>query len=292
MIPAGITEYYLGAGTEYRPHVGATVRAHFVDSKAGLDAWETYSYLAPMLDDGSGPDWTQATVLAGGNDELQTASAPGASFSDVPAALLRPQNYLAWSKQLSEYVYRTAVLPVFRCPLLKINAAPGGSEGDFRARIALSLRERRDTGIDKLRKKYAPKLATLQGQIRRGEERIAREKAQLSDQKMSTAISVGTTLLGALLGRKAISATSVGRAGSAARGAGRVAREKAEVVRAEENLEVLTRRLADLENELDQEIGRLQGELDPAAVEIETVNIKPRKTDISVSPTVLVWVAS
>jgi multidrug resistance efflux pump len=155
----------------------------------------------------------------------------------------------------------------------------------------LSLRERRDAEIDKLRKKYAPRLAMLGEQVRRGEEKIQREKAQVSDQTLHTAISVGTTLLGALFGRKALSSANIGRAGTAMRGAGRIAREKGDVARAEEGVEVQSQKLTDLQSELDLEISRLQGELDPAVIDIETVSVKARKSDTSVTPAALVWVA-
>jgi hypothetical protein len=294
MVPAGITEFHLSGGTggTYRPFVVATVRTHFVDAKWGLDAWETQTYLAPLLDDESGPDWSQATVSADLKDRLQTAAPAGAAYADAPASLLRPQNYAAWSKQLGEYVYQTAKLDVFSCPLLKMTSAPGGSEGEFRAHISLALREKRDAEIEKLRKKYAPRLAALTEQVRRHEERVEREKSQVTDQTMQTAISIGTTLLGALLGRKALSSTNVGRAGSAVRSAGRVAREKADVGRAQEGVEAKSQQLADLQNELELEIGRLQGELDPSVIEVQTVSVRVRKADTSVTPAALVWVAS
>ena len=294
MVPAGITEYHLsdGPGGTYRPCIAATVRTHFVDSKWGLDAWETQTYLAPLLDDESGPDWTQATISADLKDRMQTTAPAGAVYADAPAAVLRPQNYAAWTKQLGEYVYQTAKLDVFSCPLLKMTSAPGGSEGDFRAHISLALREKRDAEIEKLRKKYAPRLAALTEQVRRGEEKVEREKSQVTDQTMQTAISIGTTLLGALLGRKALSSTNVGRAGTAVRSAGRVAREKADVGRALEGVEVKSQQLADLQGELELEIGRLQGELDPSVIDVEKVSVKPRKADTDVTPAALVWVAN
>jgi hypothetical protein len=293
MIPAGVTEYHLsgGAGGTYRPFVAATVRTHFVDAKWGLDAWETHTYLAPLLDDETGPDWTQATVSGDLKDRLQTAAPTGAAYADAPASVLRPQNYAAWSKQLGEYVYQTAKLDVFSCPVLKMTSAPGGTEGDFRARIALALREKRDAEIEKLRKKYAPRLTALTEQIRRNEERVEREKSQVTDQTMQTAISIGTTLLGALLGRKALSTTNIGRAGTAVRSAGRVAREKADVGRAQEGVEAKSQQLSDLQSELELEIGKLHGELDPSVIDVETVSVKVRKSDTSVTPAALVWVA-
>ena len=107
---------------------------------------------------------------------------------------------------------------------------------------------------------------------------------------MSTAISVGTSILGALLGRKKISVGNVGRVGSAARSAGRIGRESDDVSRANESLEVVKQRYADLSNEFEQETSRLQGEFDPAAATIERVQIKPRKADIDVTRMTLVWV--
>ena len=167
---------------------------------------------------------------------------------------------------------------------------PGGTESDFRARIALALREKRDVEVDKLRKKYAPRLATLDDQTRRAEDRINRERSQLSQQKMQTAISIGTSILGAFLGRRKISVTNVGRVGTAARSAGRIGRESEDVSRAEESLEVLAQRKIDLENELQQEVSRLQGQLDPASASIEQVAVRPRKSDVDVTTLALLWI--
>ena len=160
--------------------------------------------------------------------------------------------------------------------------APATSEGEFRAKLSLALREKRDAEIDKLRKKYAPKLATLQDQIRRANERVERERSDLSQHKMQAAISVGTSILGALLGRKAISVGNAQRVGSAARSAGRIGKESGDVGRAEENREVLEQRFTDLQNELETEVSRLRGEFDPATVQIEQSEVKPRKADIDV----------
>jgi DNA-binding protein YbaB len=179
---------------------------------------------------------------------------------------------------------------LLRCPSLKLSSNAGESEGDFRARIAQSLREKRDAEIDKLRAKYAPRITTLTDQVRRAQERIAREQSQLSQQKVNAAISIGSALLGAFLGRKAVSASSVGRVGTAARSAGRVSQESGDVARAGENADVLQQRLADLQAELENETARLQGELDPAAVSIETTSIKPRKSETTATALSVVWV--
>ena len=97
------------------------------------------------------------------------------------------------------------------------------SERDFRVRLQEKAREQRDAAADKLRQKYAPKLAALQEQLRRAQAAVEREKDQARQQQMETALSFGTTLLGGFLGRKAVSVGSLGRARST-RPAGRAAR--------------------------------------------------------------------
>jgi hypothetical protein len=292
VIPAGIDEYYLPSSSSsptYAPRVLGIARLHFVDKAAGVDAWETRSWLASLNDDATRPAWADAEV--GGDLKQQLSSQPAAdsSYANAPAALLRPQNYAAWRKDLEGHLYESATLTLFRCPLVGAAVAPGGDEGEFRARLALALRERRDAEVDKLRKKYAPRVTTLEDQLRRADERIEREQSQLSQQKMQTAISVGTSILGALLGRKKISVTNMGRIGTAARNAGRIGRESGDVSRAEESREVLEQRLNDLRNESEQEVSRLSSDFDPASAEVQRIEVKPRKSDIEVTTLALAW---
>ena len=295
VIPSGVSEYYLhGKGTgdvTYAPRIVGIVRLHFVNAQAGLDAWETRSYIAPIGDDGTGPDWSQAEMGADIKAQLDKQGADDARYLAPAPAVLRAQSYKGWQQQLESHVYESAALNVFRCPAIDATAAPGGTEADFRARIALALREKRDAAIDALRKKYAPRLATLDDQIRRAQDRVARERSELSSQKMQTAISVGASLLGAFLGRKTLSVTNVNRAGSAMRSAGRIGRESGDVGRAEEGLDVLQQRKAALESEFAQEASQLQTQFDAGAATIDQVQVKPRKSDIDVTTLGLLWVA-
>lgn len=294
VIPAGITELYLRSsepGTRpCKPRVLGVARLHFVDKAAGLDVWETRSFIAALDDSDTRVDWNEADVAGDLQDRLANEPPANAQYADAPAALLRPQNYRTWGKELSAHLYATATLPIFHCPAVGQAVAPGSSEGDFRAKLTLALREKRDAEVEKLRKKYAPRLATLQDQIRRANERIERERSDLSQQKMQTVISVGSSILGALLGRKAVSVGNAQRIGSAARSAGRIGKESGDVGRAEDNREVLDQRFADLQNELEAEISRLRGELDPATVLVEQTLVKPRKADIDVTTVGLLWV--
>ena len=72
------------------------------------------------------------------------------------------------------------------CPALKMTAAPGTPEGEFRAQIGLALREKRDEAVDALRKKFGSKLATLEDRERRAGQKVERERSQASNQTLSS----------------------------------------------------------------------------------------------------------
>jgi hypothetical protein len=288
----GVTERFLASSTagdapHYRPHVGARVRAHYVDAKTGLDLWQMTYFLAPV--GASGPDWPEAEATPEPGPTLLDHPAPGATFGDAPGAVLTARDHKRWSGALEDYVYRSVALELPSCPSLKLTAAPGMSEGEFRSRVALTLREKRDESVEALRKKYGAKLAALEDRDRRAAQKVAKEKAQASDRTLSTALSVGGSLLGALFGggRRG---SAISKATTAARGVGRASKERTDVAHAEADAEAIRGQIEALQAELAAEVTELESRFDPAAVAVETVAVKPRKADIAVEDMALVWV--
>jgi len=288
LVPAGIGEIFLAAGPgngpiRYRPRIAAVARLHYVDAKSALDAWREVTLVTPIGEDGA-PDWpeaVEAATLQGGADPV-----PGASLAEPPATALREKSYALWDKSLRAHLYRSFGTQVLRCRELDLASLPGETEGDFRARIAHALHERRDEQVDRLRDKYAARIRSLDDQVRRAGERVEREQAQYSQRKLDTIVSVGSSVLGAIFGGRRSAAS---KAGTAARSAGRVMNEKGDVDRAGENLEVLRQRRAELEQEIDSEVARLSASLDVAAVQLETVAVAPRKSDVSIGRLLLCW---
>jgi hypothetical protein len=290
VVQAGVTERFVRAGAgatavTYQPRIGAKVRAHFVDAKAGMNAWEESYYLAPLGKDA--PDWSQAEVIPEPGPEWDDEPHRDAGFADVPAAALSPRNHRAWSNALEDHVYRNASLNVMSCPALKINAAPGGTESEFRAHIAQALREKRDAAVDALRARFASKLATLEDRERRAEQKLERERTQASSETVSSALSVGGSLLGALFGGRRSSAMR--KASTAARSVGRVGKERADVAHAEADVDALKDQVAAMHAELESEVGRIEAELDPNTIRVEMVPVRPKKADIAVEDMALVW---
>jgi hypothetical protein len=274
----------------YRPTLLGVAGLHYANARAKVDLWENLALITDLRgDDSTRAPWATARALEEGAPELEDEPEADARFAALPGSAADPKAYVRWSKMLKSHLYREHPLDLWRCRELKKISNPGESEGDFRVRLRQLLHERRDLEIAKLRKRFAPKLARIQDRVRRAEARIAKEQSQYQQQKMQTAVSLGATVLGAIFGRKLTSVGNVGRATTAARGAGRAARERGDIARAQENAEALRSQLAELEREFAEALEDARTDVDDTALELEELAIRPKKTDISIERVTLVW---
>jgi len=282
VLPAGIEEAFLSnePGT-YRPHLAASVSLHYVRVSHGLDSWEEHLILAPL--DEESP-WGSAELL--GPDELDLdCSAPDeGEFITPPAGSIGKARFRSYGKQIKDHLYQNRPKTLWRCKALKLQSKPEETKAEFAARAQLAKREKRDAALDKLRQRYASKVKRVAQRIDRAEARVEREQSQYDQQKLQTGISMGATVLGALFGRRGL-----GGATSAARGAGRVARERDDVRRAEEGVQDLQDAMRELNEELEEAVSTLQAEDELDTLELEEVIVRPRKSDIAVSNLKVAW---
>ncbi|MCA9757369.1 MAG: DUF87 domain-containing protein [Candidatus Eisenbacteria bacterium] len=295
LLPPDVTERFLAwtgrvdsSSIVYRPTLIAKTRLHYTRAKYDVDVWVDRFVMALLDPETARTPWDGLERITPELD-YDDAPAPGATFGDLPVEAERPATYKSWSKSLVQSLYRTELLALMACDSLDTVSAPEESEAEFRGRLALASREERDLRVGKLREKYEKKLDTVRNKISKAEERIAREEDQLKQQKFQTAISVGATVLGAFFGKKKVSSTNVGRATTAMRSASRVSREQGDLGRAEDNLESLQAELADLEREFQSEVDEMKDEFEVQNLELERVEIPPKKSEISVEELAVVW---
>jgi hypothetical protein len=277
------------AALVYRPALLGCGNVYFTDAKTGIDQEEQLCLLAPLTDNIVAADWSTAAEVNFDEAELDREPADGASFAPVPASAGKVKNHDAWRKKFADALYRGRSLQLFKSASLKQTSKPGESERDFRVRLQQAARERLDAEKEKLRQRYAPKFLTLQERLRRAQQAVEREREQASASKWNTAVSIGATVLGAFLGRKRTSLGTVGRATTAARGAGRVYKESQDIARAGETVEAVQGQMNALQMQFDDEVDQITRLIDPSTEALETVTLKPKKTNISVRSLVLAW---
>lgn len=298
-LPPSISQFYLPARSRpekgstlfYEPALFAAGTVYFADARSKVASQREIALICDFPAESLPPNWEQARNLEIDPAELDNLpEEETASYNQLPESASSQKNYAAWSKDLKDWLYRNESLALYYSPSLKVTSEPGQSERDFRIRLQMEAREQRDLQIDRLRKKYASRITSLEDRVKAAEFRVEREREQASQQKLQTAISFGATLLGALVGRKAVSRTTLGKAATTAGRAGRILKEGKDVDRAKESVTRLTERLSELQIMLGEEIESIEAGLDPSTEKFESKIIKPRKMDISVSMVSLVWV--
>ncbi len=292
VLPPGIPQYFApaGPGARYVPMIVGAAKVRFTDTKAKIDATRPLTVVTPLTADPIPVNWDHAEPATFEVGQLSTDAPSGAIFDELPGAASKAKNYADWTKSFVTWVSTAESLDIFRSPSLKLVSNAGESEGDFRARLQQAAREQRDAEVTRLRQKFAPRAAALQEKLRRAEQAVQKEEEQASAQKTQTAISFGTTVLGAFFGRKSLSASTLGRATTAVRGVGRASKEAQDVARAKENVGSVQAQMEELDAELQAAIASLDATYHPATEPLETISLKPKRTGIQVQLVALVWV--
>jgi hypothetical protein len=278
-----------GASVLYKPALAGTTRVHYSSVANKVDTNEDVSLLVPLAEELPADVWAGSEACGREREEFEAQPEANARFAPFPGELAGPKRFAQLSTALKDHLYRNQRLRIWKCAALKQLSKAGESEADFRVRLAHASREARDAQVEKLRQKYAPKLATLEERIRKAQIKVEKEQSQASNQTMNTVVSFGSSILGALFGRKLASRTNVTRASRSMREASRVARERQDVAEAAENLEALQQQLVDLQQEFDAEAEKVRASLAPDALTLEEVLIKPKKADIAIQEVALVW---
>lgn len=297
MLPPDVPQHFVplrgskpeGCELVYAPMLLGSSQIRFSDSKSGIDNAQDVTVMAPIADGPVSVDWDQSAATDLALDDLERDPGKGAQFLALPASAGKARSYTEWNKEFAGWLFRTQKLELFKSPSTKEVSSPGESERDFRVRLQQTGRETRDKAVEALRRKYASRIAARQERIRRAELTKEKQQTESRASQMQAAISVGASILGAFMGRKTISASNVGRATTAIRSAGRVIKESKDVGVAEENVAALQQQLADLEAQLKSESDALAAATDPLNEKLETISVKPTKSNIAVKLVTLAW---
>jgi hypothetical protein len=273
----------------YVPMLFGAAQVRFQDAKLGLSESRDVTVLVPFASGAVATDWDHAAEAGVAPADLSTQPVQPATFDELPDAATKAKSYDTWTRDIAGWLLQTQQLELLRTRSGEISR-PGETERDFRIRLQGSGREQRDGASDRLRQKYAPKIAALQERLRHAQQTVDREQVEAQQAKVQTAVEFGATILSAFMGRKRLSYSTLSRATSTARGVGRSYKQTTDVARAGENVAALQEQIAELEAQFRAEADAMGGGGDPVSDQLETVVVKPKRLDVSVRAVGLAWV--
>ena len=290
ILPPGVREVFLVPHTAaaataacYQPALYGRGRVHFVKAKEGIDMARELAVVAEAPA-GAGAAWAGGRVLS--PPPALDAEPRTDHFAPLSPGIASVKEQAGLARSLADHLYRTARLTLWKPPGVDVFSEPGESEAEFRLRVAHELREARDAAVDKARSGFATKLERMEKKVLTARQRLEREQAQARDHSWQTTISIGTALLQAVLGRS----RSLGRVSTSMKSASRAAKQQADVGHAEESLEAVQAEQEALEQEMATELERIRLAFDPSHVELEAVELKPRRSDVVVDEVAVLWV--
>jgi hypothetical protein len=275
-----VPQYFMPGtdGKQLRPMLYAAVDISLSNARLKLSETKRLLMTTPITDGPIPIDWNATHSTAVEPERLTTTVPIGATFQPLPAAASRASCYTKWGSQLKTWIRDTQSAQLYRSG--SFVSRPDESLREFLARVDMVSRETRDSGVDRLREKYQSRRSALEEKVERAREAIARESQQAASQGMDVAISVGSVLAGAILGRRMSR-----RTGRAVRSAGRAAKQRGDVNRAREAYDKAVQELADFDAKFELEAGAIQAQRD----EMKTVTVKPARDGIQLRLLALVW---
>jgi Helicase HerA, central domain len=292
VLAPSIKQYFVPASSGnvvYYPRILGAADIAYSNARYKVDESRECVHTLELEDGPIAVDWDQCEPLGVDADQLQSGPQADSSFAETPAALGVTGNYAKWEKLYKRWLRQNETISLYRDKKFKLTSEAGESEGEFRARLQQRASEERDKAAAKLRKRYATKTTTLENRLLRAQQAIERESQQAGKKKLDTALSFGTAILGALLGRKKLSASTASKVGTAIRSASGARKEAGDVERAKQTMQKVQADIDALNEELQREIDALDTGFNALEAELEEITVRPKSTDVHVSLFGLVW---
>jgi hypothetical protein len=296
-LPDGVSEYFypVAAGADesslcYQPALIRSALVNFDDARKKISGRSSITLFNEIDSENQKVNWNKFYEVPKELDLAKlgdNAESDAAEYADLPSAAMKAKTYDTIAKDYIDWVYANHSVDLSYCPLLETYSNPGENTGDFRARMAQTAREQRDAAVEEMKAKFGKKIKGMEDDLTRAMTKVDTQKAQASSAKLSTAIQIGSSLLGALFGRKGGAASLLKT--TTVSSASRAWREGQDVSAAEADLERLKAEYEALNKQCEEEVQKLQSQYDPAALVLETSKLSPVKKNISVAATGIVW---
>jgi hypothetical protein len=271
----------------YEPALLALGEVSFVDRTRRVNETRRVGRLVPAEGLKARVSWKEAEPVELRPEDLDPSPERDGLFAAAPSALNSAAEIHAYAKDFNDYLYREETLELYYHPTLQVNSRPGETERDFRVQLQQLAREKRDSEVERLREKYRKQLDRLEERLEKEQRELAEDEDEYRGRQREELISGAETLIGLLgiFGRKRSTgfskAATKRRLTSSAKA--RIEESKAQIARLQAEIEGMQR---DMEKEAESITQKWTGSLD----QVETLSVRPKRTDVRIDLAGLVWV--
>lgn len=271
------------------PYLIANATLRYYNAKRAIDEDEGFYNKYELPSNIKEIDWDESEINEDDFDMYEFDANSSASFANLPSLIKDATSLKELEKDFSDYLYQNNKLTLFKVASLKLESDFGESLDKFKIKINDALTDEKDEEQEKLVDKFEKKREMLDRRYQRALTKLEKEESDVSSKTTGVVMSIGMAILDSFLGTKRVKRSTISKAGTAIRGAGRIFGEKGDVKRAQEALKEIEEDLQELEYSLEDEILKLDEEFSIDTVEIEEFFIKPRRSDIYDVELAILW---
>ena len=271
----------------YQPSIILKGKVRFYNETKNIDQQQVISLKVPVE-----PDMMELNLKGAVPDNEDITSYDlkpfeNARFTTLPPFLEKMKDMKRVEEKFKNYLYDNTRIELFNNRKLKLMSKPEEDLADFKSRMLDIIREEKDKAVEKFTEQYAKKEEKLEKDYLKLQEKLEKEEADVKAITTQSALSLGSSVLGALLGRTKVGTLNTGVTGLGR--ASRILKEKKDVELVKKKIEVLTDDIKKLEDDLKQSIEKMSEQYNIENYNIETINIKPKKSDIFDITVGLLW---
>jgi hypothetical protein len=273
-----------------RAFLAARVSLRYDDSAAGVDEQEEFEAVYGPLD--GGLDLGSETQVDYDDRDFGAEPPAGAAYVLPQAPLAESRFAGETAKAIRDRLVDRRSLELQRNRALKLVSRPGESAEDFAARCDAAAQERADADAAKIKDRLEARRDRLENALAQAQRRVEELDTDTRSRHATELIAGAGAVLGALLGGRRSARSITGAIGSAASRRGMSARAAERRTSAQAKAEATRDDLAELEQEILDEVTEIDERWKATAGEIDTLSIRLEATDVRVLETRLVWVPS
>lgn len=272
---------------QYMPEILLQAKVRFYDSKRSVDEITNLNYLSVAPDEFGRIPWDSLETVKNWDRALQSKpdhpDTVEIQYTGVPEGMNNLKDFSAIEKEFSNWLYQHQAHTILAHEDFDLFQQKDESAESFTMRVQQAAREKRDEALDELQEQYAIKFDRLKDKIRKKEHSLDEAKADKRDRRTAEVVSVAETLF-------SVFAKGRSRSFSAAATKRRMRRKAAEKVEAvKDDLIDLNEDQDTLEATLKTKLAEITAKWDEVAKGISQKIIKPRRTDVKVDTSILVW---
>jgi hypothetical protein len=276
--------------TRLRAFLAARVSLRYDDSAAGVDEQEEFEAVYGPLD--GGLDLASESQVDY-DDRDFSAAPPAAAAFVLPQALVSESKFFTQTaKDIQQHLVDRRPLELQRNRALKLVSRPGESADDFVRRCDAAAQERADAEAAKIKDRLETKRDRLDRALAQAQRRVEDLDTDTRTRQANELISGAGAVLGALFGGRRSARSMATALGGAASRRGMTARTSERKQTAEEKVDATKDDLAQLEQEILEEVAQIDARWKETAAEVDTLTIRLEATDVRVLEMRLVWVPS